>query len=184
VNQIGGETEPYLWTAILEKYLFTKQLSKLSIGAYMELCREVGKSFEAVEHPDATIGALEGDVQVWIIIDAIDSAQKIIALAQVPGVTASHPSFTSEINHLREENTKLGEEVSRRQEEAAAEASVRQRLEKKLDQLEVDLSSSRVLVDMRLTKENMHLASKVRRQTKRFGRFAREIKRALQALAP
>jgi predicted nuclease with TOPRIM domain len=105
-----------------------------------------------------------------------------IALAQVlPRVTASHPRFTSEINHLREENTKLGEEVSRRQEEAAVEASVRQRLEKKLDQLEVDLSSSRVLVD-RLTKENMHLASKVRRQTKRFGRSAREIKRALQAL--
>ncbi|KAN0069235.1 hypothetical protein V8E54_012864, partial [Elaphomyces granulatus] len=149
-----------LWTAIPEKkYLFTKQLSKLSIGAYMELCREVGKSFEAVEHPDATIGASEGDVQ-------------LIALAG----TAS-----SEINHLREENTKLGEEVSRRQEEAAAEASVRQRLEKKLDQLEVDLCSSRVLVD-RLTKENMHLASKVRRQTKRFGRSEREIKRALQAL--
>ena len=29
--------------------MLTKQLSKLSIGAYMELCREVGKSFEAVE---------------------------------------------------------------------------------------------------------------------------------------
>jgi hypothetical protein len=31
-------------------------------------------------------------------------------------------------------------------------------------------------------KENMHLASKVRRQTKRFGHSEREIKRALQAL--
>ena len=41
--------------------LFTQPLSKLSIGAYMELCsvcREVGKSFEA------SIGALEGGVQV------------------------------------------------------------------------------------------------------------------------
>jgi hypothetical protein len=46
--------------------MLTKQLSKLSIGAYMELCREIGKSFEAVEseEPDATIGALEGDMQV------------------------------------------------------------------------------------------------------------------------
>jgi len=84
-----------------------------------------------------------------------------------------HPSFTN----LREENTKLGEEVSRRREEAAAEATARQHLEKKLDQLEVDLCASRVLVD-RLTKENMHLASKVRRQTKRFRRSEREIKRA------
>jgi len=83
---------------------------------------------------------------------------------QVPG---THPSFTSEIN-LREENTKLGEEVSRRQEEAAAEATARQHLEKKLDQLEIDLCASRVLVK-RLTKENMHLASKVRRQTKNSG---------------
>jgi hypothetical protein len=28
------------------KHFFTEQLSKLSIEAYMELCREVGKSFE------------------------------------------------------------------------------------------------------------------------------------------
>ena len=90
--------------------------------------------------------------------------------------------ITSQL-HLRNQSSPRRKQVSRRQEEAAVEASVRQRLEKKLDQLEVDLSSSRVLAIVdRLTKENMHLASKVRRQTKRFGRSAREIKRALQAL--
>lgn len=57
VRLIPAVETGYLWTAIPEKYLFTKPLSKLSIGAYMELCREVGKSFEA-------IGVLEGDVQV------------------------------------------------------------------------------------------------------------------------
>jgi len=55
VRLIPAVEDGYLWTAIPEKkYLFTKQLSKLSIGAYMELCREVGKSFKA----------LKGDVQV------------------------------------------------------------------------------------------------------------------------
>jgi len=39
----------YSWSVLSErKHLFTKQLSKHSVGAYMELCREVGKSFEAV----------------------------------------------------------------------------------------------------------------------------------------
>ena len=39
----------YSWSVLPErKHLFKKQLSKHSIGAYMELCREVGKSFEAV----------------------------------------------------------------------------------------------------------------------------------------
>jgi hypothetical protein len=87
---------------------------------------------------------------------------------QAPGVTASHPSFASEINYLREENTKLGEEVSHGQEEAAAEATARQHLKKKLDQLEVDLCASRVLVE-RLAKEKMHLASKVKGRRKDSG---------------
>ena len=99
---------------------------------------------------------------------------------QIPGVAVSYPSFTSEINHLREENTILGEAVSRRQEEAAAEATVRPQTHEKLDQLEGDLRASRGLAD-RLTKEKMHLASEVRRQTERFGR-CEEIKRALLAL--
>lgn len=39
----------YLWSVLPERrHLFTKQLSKHSVGAYMELYREVGKSFEAV----------------------------------------------------------------------------------------------------------------------------------------
>ena len=42
----------YIWKVLPEKqYLFAKQLSKLSVGAYMELCREIGKSFEAIVSP-------------------------------------------------------------------------------------------------------------------------------------
>ena len=39
----------YTWKVLPEtEHLFTKHLSKLSVGTYMKLCREVGESFEAV----------------------------------------------------------------------------------------------------------------------------------------
>ena len=51
----------YAWSALPEReHLFTKQLSKHSIGAYMELCRELGKSFEAVPYK----GPVESDRDV------------------------------------------------------------------------------------------------------------------------
>ena len=44
---------PYAWQVLPEKHhLFKKQLSKHSIGAYRELYREVGISFEAILAPD------------------------------------------------------------------------------------------------------------------------------------
>ncbi|KAI9770977.1 MAG: hypothetical protein M1840_002681 [Geoglossum simile] len=49
VRLITGVGDPYNWTFPPEKqYLFGKHLSKHSIGAYMELCRDIGVSFEAV----------------------------------------------------------------------------------------------------------------------------------------
>ena len=104
-----------------------------------------------------------------------------LTVLKVSEIAAPHPCFTSEINRLQRENTKLGEEVSRRKEEALAEASARQHTQEKLDQLEADLCASRVLVE-KLTKENTYFASKLRSQTKRLGQSDKEIKRALQAL--
>jgi hypothetical protein len=49
--------------------LFTKALSKHSIGAYMELCREVGKSFEAV----MLLDPVEEDEQVQSMMDFAQS---------------------------------------------------------------------------------------------------------------
>ncbi len=41
--------DPYSWQSLPARtHLFKKNLSKHSICAYMELCREVGVSFEAV----------------------------------------------------------------------------------------------------------------------------------------
>ena len=48
VRLITGMNDPYTWKMLTEKQdLFKKHLSKHSIGAYRELCREVGVSFEA-----------------------------------------------------------------------------------------------------------------------------------------
>lgn len=49
VRLITGADDLYTWQRLPEKnHLFKKQLSKHSIGAYRELCRGVGVSFEAV----------------------------------------------------------------------------------------------------------------------------------------
>jgi hypothetical protein len=61
----------YMWAPLPEKehlfkkHLFTKQLSKHSIGVYMELCRGVGASFEAVAQPGLnTRAGIEETVKV------------------------------------------------------------------------------------------------------------------------
>jgi chromosome segregation ATPase len=48
VRLITTRDDPYSWKVLPGKeHLFEKQMSKHSIGAYMELFREVGSSFEA-----------------------------------------------------------------------------------------------------------------------------------------
>jgi hypothetical protein len=55
----------YTWNVLSEKrHLFTKQLSKHSVGAYMELCREVGKSFEAVAQTSLDVSLSGDEIQV------------------------------------------------------------------------------------------------------------------------
>ncbi|KUJ09325.1 uncharacterized protein LY89DRAFT_724351 [Mollisia scopiformis] len=49
VRLITRVEDPYSWQSLpVRTHLFKKNLSKHSIGAYMELCREVGISFKAV----------------------------------------------------------------------------------------------------------------------------------------
>lgn len=55
VRLITNAEDPYIWQALPEKsHLFKKQLSKHTIGAYRELCREVGISFEAALAPESS----------------------------------------------------------------------------------------------------------------------------------
>lgn len=49
VRLITSADDPYTWQSLPQRqHLFRKHLSKHSIGAYRELCREIGVSFEAV----------------------------------------------------------------------------------------------------------------------------------------
>lgn len=49
VRLLPNREDGYRWTSLPDKaHLFTKQLSKLSTGVYMELVRDVGINFEAV----------------------------------------------------------------------------------------------------------------------------------------
>jgi chromosome segregation ATPase len=49
VRLITGPDEPYKWSYLPEKaHLFQKHLSKQTMGAYLELFDEVGKTFEAI----------------------------------------------------------------------------------------------------------------------------------------
>ena len=58
VRLITSANDPYTWQILPEKeYLFKKHLSKHSIGAYRELCRGVGLSFEAVLVPESSNAA-------------------------------------------------------------------------------------------------------------------------------
>ena len=60
VRLIPDIGDGYEWATLPEKeHLFKTQLSKHSTGAYMELCREVGESFEAVARPDPATGTKE-----------------------------------------------------------------------------------------------------------------------------
>ena len=78
VRLITKADDPYTWRILPEKqYLFKKHLSKHSIGAYRELCREVGVSFEAVLAPESS-NAAEGKLleeRRGAMVGAVSSAQ-------------------------------------------------------------------------------------------------------------
>ncbi len=58
VRLITSGDDPYTWQRLPGKeHLFEKHLSKHSIGAYRELCRGVGVSFEAVLALGSSTGA-------------------------------------------------------------------------------------------------------------------------------
>ncbi len=59
VRLITSADDPYTWQILPEKeHLFKKYLSKHSIGAYRELYRGVGVSFEAVLAPESSIAGV------------------------------------------------------------------------------------------------------------------------------
>jgi len=65
-----------------KKHLFLKNISDHSIGAYKELCKGIGVSFEAVP-VDVTTGAgLEGHVQDVLISAEVCTQLKFVDLTK------------------------------------------------------------------------------------------------------
>jgi hypothetical protein len=65
VRLIPNADDGYVWLRQPEReHLFMKQLNKHGYGAYMELCREVGTSFEAIARPASTTEASEYGAKV------------------------------------------------------------------------------------------------------------------------
>ncbi len=58
VRLVTRADDTYIWRTLPEKqYLFQKHLSKHSVGAYRETCREVGISFKAAQKPQPSKAA-------------------------------------------------------------------------------------------------------------------------------
>lgn len=78
VRLITRADDPYTWRILPEKqYLFQKHLSKQSVGAYREICREVGKSFEAALKPQSSNAAEGGllEERRGATVGAVSNAQ-------------------------------------------------------------------------------------------------------------
>lgn len=108
----------YKWSHVPEKaYLFKKALSKLSVGSYMELYRDIGRSFQA---------------------EAAESADQ----NPQPGA-----SFSSMIEDLTREQKRLQEASAQWQEMAEKEKELRQELEAKNHGTQLALLAAREEAD-------------------------------------
>ncbi|OCK82377.1 hypothetical protein K432DRAFT_391329 [Lepidopterella palustris CBS 459.81] len=120
VRLITRIEDPYSWQSLPARtHLFEKNLSKHSIGAYMELCREVGVSFEAVakekilftgpvanftdriEELEAESSRLMGEVNKLKDAAATESASKRDAEAAANQLTVMLQTAELENQHLK-----------------------------------------------------------------------------------
>ena len=62
VRLVPGTTDPYAWQYGPEqRHLFQKQLSKHNIGAYRQICHELGRSIRVVARDDQSLSVPTSD---------------------------------------------------------------------------------------------------------------------------
>lgn len=107
VRLITNAEDPYSWQALPERsHLFRKQLSKHTIGAYRELCREVGISFEAALAPaSSTFTGMEPNA----------GRQGTIPMSLPP---ESQISFSTVIERLESDKLTLTAEMNKSKDQA------------------------------------------------------------------
>ncbi|KAI9770497.1 MAG: hypothetical protein M1839_003178 [Geoglossum umbratile] len=125
VRLITGIDDPYNWSFLPEKrHLFSKHLSKHSTSAYMQLCREVGTSFEAVN---------------------ADTSAGHIAQVKQGDASLSQPdtSFAAKIEQLEAENSRLTSELNQWRDQAIKESESKRYAQKEVDELQSTLQTAR-----------------------------------------
>ncbi|EXJ73551.1 uncharacterized protein A1O5_03312 [Cladophialophora psammophila CBS 110553] len=106
VRLVPDLQDGYRWVRQPEReHLFMKQLSKHSIGAYMELCREINISIEAVAWIEPTI--------------------------EESKLSTSGVGDVLQLDHLRSDNVRLAEALSLSEDKIRAEIEARQQAEEK-----------------------------------------------------
>jgi DNA repair exonuclease SbcCD ATPase subunit len=117
VRLLTSIDDSYAWKALPGKeHLFKKQLSKHSIGAYMELWREVGVSFEAVL--------------------ATKSTQR-----NPQESTEAKLSFTMTIEDLQGDNAKLANGLSQWKNQVAKESKLKELAEEEVNRLKIRIQA-------------------------------------------
>ena len=150
-----GHVDGYTWKALPEKtHLFAKQLSKHSVGAYMELCRDVGVSFEAVP---------------------------IHAAQPKPSHTKSEVTFSTRIEELLRDNQQLVQDLDEHRTRLLIETEKKQTTETALEQVKRELHKADVQIQG-LTQHNVELISKEKCLKHRSEQCIRGIHEAMSTL--
>ncbi|KAB5515613.1 hypothetical protein GE09DRAFT_1045727 [Coniochaeta sp. 2T2.1] len=104
VRLVTSKEDQYCWRAVPQmRHLFSKQLSDHNLGAFKDLCRGVGITFEAVPRSDNR------------------------------SITPGQTTLSSRIDELQELNADLVKEMSNLRDRLATEMAARERLESELD---------------------------------------------------
>jgi len=128
----------------------------------MELCREVGKSFEAVRSSASTHPPADCE-------------------PQETRTTDSDTSFSAIISCLEEKNRDLITELSHLKKVALEDSEARQRLENRQEASEADLRAARTEIEQ-LRDERGKLHAQLKRYSKRLHKSEREIRVAFCAI--
>lgn len=156
VRLITRPEDPYRWVYLAERrHLFEKPLSKHNVGAYKEICRELGQSLGVRARDD---GGCEESTD-WPKSEST-SNQTVMDSRVVSGAPRSRPdTFISRIESLRRTNAALREVV------ASLKSSIieRDQLNAKLEQRQKELGEDAVVLRSELDLGSKRLqASEVR----------------------
>jgi len=156
----------YMWQKPPEKnHLFEKQLSKQSVGVYVELYHGINVWFEAVALPR------HGNISCTKTANGYSGVTDIV----------EDLSFTSRINYLETENAKQAYELGHLRDQEQVNSHARQQAEEKVEQLQTDLYHTQER-NRKLEQQIIQLSSRVMHFRSKAFQSTEGINKALLAL--